>query len=223
MRILLQNTETKLYLGRGGIWTNHPEAALAFLDEVRAKDYSIYHRLAQAQVVVQAPLDASGSCPPAASATERWPASAQPPLSITINKPNQTNTYAEMKPTAHNATNQLPSASQMAKLPGEKPARKPRLAKPRAQAAAPPEQTTLVQARIDVGLGNSLFIRGQGDGLSWDKGLPLTCTDGVTWIWSTARAKDKLVFKLLLNDRVWSKGDDIVVEAGRKIEISPAF
>jgi len=51
MKILLQDSNTKLYLGRGGIWTNQPDAALAFLDEVRAKDYRIYHRLLQAQVV----------------------------------------------------------------------------------------------------------------------------------------------------------------------------
>ena len=50
MKILLQDTETKLYLGRGGKWTNIPEGALAFLDEVRAQDYSVYHQLPHTQV-----------------------------------------------------------------------------------------------------------------------------------------------------------------------------
>ena len=85
------------------------------------------------------------------------------------------------------------------------------------------EQMTVVQAKIDVGFGNSLFVRGQGDGLSWDKGLPLSCIDGSAWVWSTKQAKDKVVFKLLLNDQVWAKGEDVVVEAGRKIEIAPVF
>jgi len=44
-RILLKNTETNRYLGRGGTWTDKPEAAMAFLDEIRAKDHSVYHRL----------------------------------------------------------------------------------------------------------------------------------------------------------------------------------
>ena len=51
-RILLKNTETNQYLGRGGTWTDKPEAAMAFLDEMRAKDHSIYHRLSNIQVVV---------------------------------------------------------------------------------------------------------------------------------------------------------------------------
>jgi hypothetical protein len=32
-----------------------------------------------------------------------------------------------------------------------------------------------------------------------------------------------VVFKLLLNDQVWAKGEDVVVEAGRKIEVVPVF
>lgn len=85
------------------------------------------------------------------------------------------------------------------------------------------EQMTLVRAKIDVGFGNALFIRGQGDGLSWEKGLPLSCIDGSAWVWSTKEAKDKVLFKLLLNDQSWAKGEDVVVEAGRKIEVVPVF
>lgn len=85
------------------------------------------------------------------------------------------------------------------------------------------ERMTVVEARIDVGLGNSVFIRGQGAGLSWEKGLPLNCIDGSAWIWSTKQNQGKMVFKLLLNDQVWAKGEDVVVEAGGKIEVAPVF
>jgi len=74
-----------------------------------------------------------------------------------------------------------------------------------------------------VGIGNALFIRGQGDGLSWDKGLRLNCMDDSIWVWSTTHARDKVVFKLLLNDQVWANGEDVVLEAGRKLEIVPSF
>jgi hypothetical protein len=84
---------------------------------------------------------------------------------------------------------------------------------------ATPETIT----EVDIGLGNTLFIRGQGDGLSWDKGTPLVCKDASTWVWSTRQAKGKLVFKLLLNDVTWAQGEDLVVEAGRKIEVLPGF
>ncbi len=74
----------------------------------------------------------------------------------------------------------------------------------------PSQQTTIVEAKVDVEFGNSLFIRGQGAELSWDKGLPLSCIDGSTWVWSTTKAKDRLVFKLVLNDQVWAQGEDVV-------------
>ena len=93
----------------------------------------------------------------------------------------------------------------------------------RNETLSPTERMTVVEARIDVGFGNSIFIRGQGAGLSWEKGLPLNCIGGSVWVWSTNQAQGKVVFKILLNDQVWAKGGDVVVEAGRKIEIVPVF
>ena len=81
----------------------------------------------------------------------------------------------------------------------------------------------MIKAKVDVGLGNKLFIRGQGSGLNWFKGLPLNCVDPTTWVWSTNQMCEKVVFKLLLNDQVWAKGEDVVVEAGRTIEVVPFF
>ena len=84
-------------------------------------------------------------------------------------------------------------------------------------------KTTIVEAKIDVGFGNNLFLRGQGAaGLSWDRGIPLNCVDGKTWQWS-GRADDKLKFKLLLNDTVWAKGEDLVAAPGQKVQVAPAF
>ena len=94
---------------------------------------------------------------------------------------------------------------------------------PRGQEARVPETVTVVEARIDVGLGNTLFIRGQGDGLSWDKGQPLACMNASTWVWHSALARDNIVFKLLVNDQVWAKGADLALEPGRKLEVVPAF
>jgi len=88
---------------------------------------------------------------------------------------------------------------------------------------APVEPPTVIEARIDVGLGNQLFIRGQGNGLNWFEGVRLNCVDANTWVWSSRQAKDRIIFKLLLNDQVWAKGNDVVVEPGQKIEIVPFF
>jgi len=82
---------------------------------------------------------------------------------------------------------------------------------------------TTVHARIDVGFGNSLYIRGQGDGLSWDKGTPLECVDATKWVWSTKSAEGTIEFKLLLNDQVWAQGEKMSVAAGESMEATPVF
>ena len=81
---------------------------------------------------------------------------------------------------------------------------------------------TTIEVKIDVGFGNRLFLRGQGEGLSWDRGIPLECVDSQTWR-LIVPAKDKLQFKLLINDSVWAKGEDVVVTPGKRVEIVPAF
>ena len=80
----------------------------------------------------------------------------------------------------------------------------------------------MIKAKIDVGFGNHLFVRGQGAGLSWERGVPLTCVDGQTWQWS-GKADDRLTFKLLLNDSVWAKGEDMVARPGQNVEVVPMF
>ena len=79
-----------------------------------------------------------------------------------------------------------------------------------------------IEAKIDVGFGNRLFLRGQGEGLSWDRGTPLECVDSQTWR-LIVPSKDKLQFKLLINDSVWAKGEDVVASPGKRVELVPAF
>ncbi len=46
----------------------------------------------------------------------------------------------------------------------------------------PSDPLTVVEANVDVGSGNAVYIRGQGDGLSWDKGQRLRPGFGGRWI-----------------------------------------
>jgi hypothetical protein len=46
--------------------------------------------------------------------------------------------------------------------------------------------------------------------------------DKSTWKWS-GEASDKVKFKLLLNDLVWSQGADLVAKPGERVQIAPAF
>ena len=82
---------------------------------------------------------------------------------------------------------------------------------------------TTIAADINVGLGNTLYIRGKGEGLSWDKGVPLHCIGDSMWTWASTAVKDKAVFKLLLNDVVWAQGENLTVEAGKDLQVTPRF
>ena len=83
-------------------------------------------------------------------------------------------------------------------------------------------KTITIEAKIDVGYGNTLYMRGEGEGLSWNQGVPLSCVDSATWTWS-GEAHETLKFKLLLNDSVWAHGEDIVATPGEKVEVTPEF
>jgi hypothetical protein len=88
--------------------------------------------------------------------------------------------------------------------------------------SAPKGEVTTIDVKLDVGYGNSLFLRGEGSGLTWEHGVPLSCVDGKTWRWSQP-VTDPITFKVLLNDQVWSAGTDWKVSPGQKIEVAPAF
>jgi hypothetical protein len=88
-------------------------------------------------------------------------------------------------------------------------------------AVSAPRATT-IEAKIDVGFGNRLYLRGQGPGLSWERGVPCECVNRNTWRW-TAPTAAKLTFKLLLNDSVWARGADLVIGPGERVEVVPAF
>ncbi|MEI7936376.1 MAG: hypothetical protein WCK27_06785 [Verrucomicrobiota bacterium] len=223
MKILLQDTETGLYLSRGGCWSDNSDRALAFLDEVRAKDFSIYHHFANAKVVVRA--EAGDSEFPPALLASAAKTNLNPKLIMNA-KENTTHmtkqTQMKMnRPVSAKATS---LARPMSGSLRETARRKPASGEPaHSQNRWPAEPPTMVEARIDVGVGNQVFIRGQGDGLSWFQGVPLKCIEPTKWVWSTAQASGKVVFKLLLNDQTWAKGEDIAVEAGRKVEVVPFF
>ena len=84
-------------------------------------------------------------------------------------------------------------------------------------------QPTLIEANIDVGFGNTLYIRGEGPGLNWDRGQTMECTKDDLWSFSIEAAAKPIVFKFLINDETWCTGDDYVVEPGNKITLVPAF
>jgi hypothetical protein len=94
---------------------------------------------------------------------------------------------------------------------------------PVAVQAAPAASVTAVIARINVGFGNLLYLRGEGPGLSWERGVPMDCASSDLWTWSTAAATRPFAYKVLINDERWSIGDDYVASVGVENTVEPAF
>lgn len=83
-------------------------------------------------------------------------------------------------------------------------------------------KTTII-ANVDVGFGNSLFIRGEGAGLSWDKGTQLENVSPYEWAFSSTAAKNGITFKFLVNDEAWADGENLTVPTGGTSVSSPVF
>lgn len=94
--------------------------------------------------------------------------------------------------------------------------------RPSTTAALAGSALTTVEVKFNAGFGNSVFLRGNGGGLNWERGIPLVCVDGETWRWS-GTIQEPIVFKPLINDRVWATGSDLKIKPGQKLEVRPTF
>ena len=82
---------------------------------------------------------------------------------------------------------------------------------------------TAITALIDIGFGNSLYLRGEGAGLSWDKGTLMTCVSDNQWQLTLGESARPVIFKFLVNDLSWSAGEDYTVAAGSSVTLVPTF
>lgn len=120
---------------------------------------------------------------------------------------------AAVKKTAVKKTAVKKTAAKKAAAP-KKAAKKPASAK---------VITTTIVAKIDVGFENTLVIRGDGPGLSWDSGVTMENLGPDTWQWSTTKANNEFEVKFLVNDDTWCDGENLVVKPGSSVGITPAF
>lgn len=83
---------------------------------------------------------------------------------------------------------------------------------------------TRLIATAYIGIGNKLFIRGDGPGLSWDKGVPLQFVSIGKWRWETPDATAPVSAKLYKNDQVECSGlGTLTLEPGRQHEVNAGF
>ncbi|HUR58738.1 MAG TPA: hypothetical protein VM029_13580 [Opitutaceae bacterium] len=98
------------------------------------------------------------------------------------------------------------------------------VAAPKSVKAVPTKPvTTTIRACIDVGFGNSVYVRGEGPGLSWDKGVLMECLGQDQWQVALGESSRPFLVKFLVNDQTWSTGPDYTVPSGVSLTLAPQF
>jgi hypothetical protein len=119
------------------------------------------------------------------------------------------------------ATNGVTSAKALAVAPVQPAA--PVNPLPALKPVAASKVQTKIVAQIDAGYGNALYVRGDGPGLSWNHGAPMTCVSNDHWELSLGESARPISFKILLNDATWCTGPDNAVESGATATVKPEF
>jgi hypothetical protein len=130
---------------------------------------------------------------------------------------------AVKKVAAKKATKKVVAKKAPAKKVSPKKAPAKKIVAPKAKSPTKKALKTSIIARVDVGFGNQLYIRGTGADLSWEKGLPLENVSAYEWAFATTKAKSDVTFKFLINDELWAEGDNVTVARGGSSISSPVF
>jgi hypothetical protein len=97
------------------------------------------------------------------------------------------------------------------------------VAKKAAKKPAAKKSSTVIIVKYDAGMGNSIMLRGDGPGLSWDTGTIMENIDAETWKWTTSKANKAFEVKFLINDTAWAQGENTTVKPGTTSGFNPVF
>lgn len=84
---------------------------------------------------------------------------------------------------------------------------------------------TTIRVHYNVGLGNSMTVRGDTNPFSWTQGIAARNTASDVWEYQLERipAGQTFQFKPLINDTTWSAGNNFVGTGGQTLDIYPTF
>ncbi len=74
-----------------------------------------------------------------------------------------------------------------------------------------------------IGIGNKVFLRGEGPGLSWETGVPMEFVSIGKWSWGTPDAELPVKIQLYKNDQLPAQGEAIHIPPGHHVEATPVF
>jgi hypothetical protein len=93
----------------------------------------------------------------------------------------------------------------------------------KAESAASSDGATRLLVTAYIGIGNKLFIRGDGPGLSWDKGVPMQFVSIGKWGWASHDVAAPVACKLYKNDETAALSGEILLEPGKHVEATALF
>ncbi len=91
------------------------------------------------------------------------------------------------------------------------------------KAVSSSDGTTRLLVTAYIGIGNKLFIRGDGLGLSWNKGAPMQFVSIGKWGWATHEANGPFRVRLYKNDKLASLGGEIILVPGHQTAVTALF
>jgi len=75
-----------------------------------------------------------------------------------------------------------------------------------------------------IGIGNKVYVRGEGPGLSWDRGVPLHFVSIGKWCWESGEATTPLSLKLYKNDEYECTAlGTLALQPGHQHEVTASF
>jgi len=87
-----------------------------------------------------------------------------------------------------------------------------------------PDGFTRLLVTAYIGIGNKLFVRGEGPGLSWDQGVPLQFVSIGKWRWESAEATAAVTLKLYKNDEFeCTTVGAVELQPGHQQEVTASF
>ncbi len=135
-----------------------------------------------------------------------------------------------MKKTAKTIKTPAPATKLTAPAPARKSTVAPKIKPPEAATtpapavvAKPKGGRITIVANVDVGFGNSLYVRGDEPFLHWARGMPLGNVAGNKWEIVLTGIDKPVEFKFLVNDISWSTGGNFTASPGDTVTLSPAF
>lgn len=91
------------------------------------------------------------------------------------------------------------------------------------ESSASSDGATRLLVTAYIGIGNKLYLRGEGQGLSWEKGVPMQFVSIGKWGWASHDVTIPLKCRLYKNDEAVALSGEVTLEPGKHVELTALF